>query len=109
MSLQFLADGLVMGALIGLGAVGVTLTYSILRFANFAHGEFISWGTYIALAFAATVSWLLGGASATIGPLSFGWPVIMAGVVAALLTGMLALILDRVLFSTAFIFSFSYP
>ena len=32
MNLQFLADGLITGSLIGLGAIGVTLTYSILRF-----------------------------------------------------------------------------
>ena len=38
--------------MIGLGAIGVTLTYSILRFANFAHGEFIAWGAYFALAVA---------------------------------------------------------
>ena len=50
MNLQFLADGLLAGAMIGLGAIGVTLTYSILRFANFAHGEFIAWGAYAALA-----------------------------------------------------------
>jgi len=41
-SLQFLLDGLLIGGLIGLGAIGVTLTYSILRFANFAQGEFIA-------------------------------------------------------------------
>ena len=46
MNLQFVADGLLVGAMIGLGAIGVTLTYSILRFANFAHGEFIAWGAY---------------------------------------------------------------
>ena len=50
MNLQFLADGLIAGAMIGLGAIGVTLTYSILRFANFAHGEFLAWGAYLALA-----------------------------------------------------------
>ena len=49
MSPQFLVDGLVDGALIGLGAIGVTLTYAILRFANFAHGEFITFGAYAAL------------------------------------------------------------
>ena len=48
-NLQFLVDGLLIGGLIGLGAIGVTLTYSILRFANFAHGEFIAWGAYAAL------------------------------------------------------------
>src|SRR4029078_5752206 len=52
MNLQFVADGLLVGAMIGLGAIGVTLTYSILRFANFAHGEFIAWGAYAALTIA---------------------------------------------------------
>jgi branched-chain amino acid transport system permease protein len=50
MNPQVLADGLLMGAMIGLGAIGVTLTYSILRFANFAHGEFVTWGAYSTLA-----------------------------------------------------------
>ena len=50
MNPQVLMDGLIAGAMIGLGAIGVTLTYSILRFANFAHGELISWGAYFALA-----------------------------------------------------------
>ncbi len=49
MNLQFVVDGALTGAMIGLGAIGVTLTYSILRFANFAHGEFIAWGAYLAL------------------------------------------------------------
>ena len=57
-------DGLVVGAMIGLGAIGVTLTYSILRFANFAHGEFIAWGAYVALAAAAALGSVLAG----------GWP-----------------------------------
>ena len=52
MNLQFVVDGLLIGAMIGLGAIGVTLTYSILRFANFAHGEFIAWGAYATLALA---------------------------------------------------------
>lgn len=98
MNLQFIADGLIMGALIGLGAIGVTLTYSILRFANFAHGEFLAWGTYFTLALAAGFGAMFGG-SGTIGALSFGWPVLLAGLLAALLTGLLALALDRILFA----------
>lgn len=98
MNLQFIADGLIMGALIGLGAVGVTLTYSILRFANFAHGELLTWGTYLTLAISAGLGALFGGAG-TIGSLSFGWPVIAAGLLAAFLTGLLALALDRILFA----------
>jgi branched-chain amino acid transport system permease protein len=88
-----------MGSLIGLGAVGVTLSYSILRFANFAHGEFIAWGTYMTLVLTAAISTLFGGQTGTIGPLSFGWPLLVAGMVAAALTGGLAVALDRVLFS----------
>ena len=49
MNPQALMDGLIAGSMIGLGAIGVTLTYSILRFANFAHGEFVAWGAYFAL------------------------------------------------------------
>ena len=88
-----------MGALVGLGAIGVTLTYSILRFANFAHGEFIAWGTYIALAVVGVFTALLGEEVGTIGSLSFGWHVVFAAMLAALLTGLLALTLDWALFS----------
>lgn len=44
MTLQFLLDGVISGAMIGLGAIGVTLTYSILRFSNFAHGDLMAGG-----------------------------------------------------------------
>ena len=97
MSLQFLADGLFAGALIGLGAVGLTLTYSILRFSNFTHGDFISWGAYLALGVAsALVGWL--GPAMRFMPFSFGWPLVVAALVAMALTGLLALALDAVLF-----------
>jgi branched-chain amino acid transport system permease protein len=96
-SLQFLANGLIAGATIGLGAVGITLTYSILRFANFAQGEFITWGCYL--------TWLLAAAAWTpvsadaLGALSVGWNVIAAGLAAMVLTGLMAVALDAVLFA----------
>jgi branched-chain amino acid transport system permease protein len=96
-NLQFLLDGLLIGALIGLGAIGVTLTYSILRFANFAHGEFISWGAYAALVVAAALG-SLTGRDIPIAPFSFGWQVLVAGVAAMALTGLLAIALDSLLF-----------
>jgi branched-chain amino acid transport system permease protein len=98
MTLQFLADGLIAGALIGLGAIGVTLTYSILRFANFAHGEFVSFGAYATLLIAAVIGAFFAGADQSIGPFSFGWGVIAAGAAAMALTGALALALDYLLF-----------
>jgi branched-chain amino acid transport system permease protein len=97
MTLQFLADGVVAGSSIGLGAIGVTLTYSILRFANFAHGEFISMGCYLTLAVAAALSAFILPAE-SLGPLSVGWNVIVATLGAMLLTGMIAVALDAALF-----------
>ena len=94
MSLQFLADGLISGAMIGLGAIGVTLTYSILRFSNFAHGDFMAWGAYAAL----TVVGAMGG-STPLKPFSFGLPLLAALGVAMGLTALLALLLDWLLFA----------
>jgi branched-chain amino acid transport system permease protein len=98
MNLQFLADGILVGAMIGLGAIGVTLTYSILGFANFVHGEFITWGTYAALTLAGGIGLLVGQDIAPLGPFSIGWPVLVAGLIAMLLTGLLALLLDLLVF-----------
>ena len=97
MSLQFLADGIAAGAMIGLGAIGVTLTYSILRFANFAHGEFISFGAYAALLLAAAIGAI--AAPVPLGPFSFGWTLAAAAIAAMALTGGLALALDWLLFA----------
>ncbi|SDR60158.1 amino acid/amide ABC transporter membrane protein 1, HAAT family [Rhizobiales bacterium GAS113] len=98
MNLQFLADGILAGAMIGLGAIGVTLTYSILRFSNFAHGEFVSFGAYASLLGSGILGSIAGGFEEPIGPFSFGWGVVLAGLLAMLLTGGLALALDFALF-----------
>jgi len=96
-SLQFVVDGLLLGGLIGLGAIGVTLTYAILRFANFAHGEFMAWGVYLTLALVGALG-LVVGPDVPLRPFSVGWRVLVAGVVAMLLTGAMALALDALLF-----------
>jgi len=96
MSPQLLLDGVLLGSTIGLAAIGLTLTYAILGFGNFAHGELLSWGAYLALPIAGLVSGVL--VSGPFGPLSFGWPLIAAALIAMVLTGLIALTLDRVLF-----------
>lgn len=98
MNPQALIDGLITGSMIGLGAIGVTLTYSILRFANFAHGEFISWGAYIALAISGGLGYFSATLLAPIGPFSFGWSLPIATLFAIVLTGGLALLVDALLF-----------
>ena len=97
--LQPIMDGLVSGAVIGLGAIGVTLVYAILRFANFAHGEMLSWGAYIALTISAGLIALLPGLATPIGPFSFGWSVPLAMVGSVVLTAGLALAVDWLLFA----------
>ncbi len=97
--LQLIADGLIIGSVISLGAIGVTLTYSILRFANFAHGELVSWGAYFALTFLGFFLTLAGGAPILpIGPFSFGWPLLAALLASALLTAGMAVLVDWLLF-----------
>ncbi|SNB72578.1 amino acid/amide ABC transporter membrane protein 1, HAAT family [Arboricoccus pini] len=98
MSLQFLADGLLAGLLIGLGAIGVTLTYAMLRFANFAHGEMMSFGAYVAWSASFLLSALAGTAWPAMGPFSITAAVLLGGLAAMILTAGLALLLDRLLF-----------
>jgi branched-chain amino acid transport system permease protein len=84
---------------IALGAVGLTLTYSILRFANFGQGEFMTWGAYLAVSALAFVLAITGGGvMEPLGPFSFGWQLVLAMVLAAVLTAALALVVDWLLF-----------
>lgn len=96
--MQYIADGLIQGSMIGLGAIGLTLVYSILRFANFTHGDLIAWGAYLTLTFVGVFAIAAGATDHRFGPLSFGWPLVAALAVSALLTGAIALLLDRALF-----------
>ena len=90
---QSLADGILTGAIVALGAVGVSFGLQILRFANFAHAELITWGAYLAL-----VAVSFAGAGAAIGPFSFGWPLVAALALSAGLTGLAAWLIDVVIF-----------
>jgi branched-chain amino acid transport system permease protein len=95
--LPFVVDGLLLGSTLALGAVGLTLTYSILGFANFTHGDLVTWGAYFVLSL--LLAWTAaGGGLGRLGALSFGWPFLGALAGAMLLTGLVGLLLDRVLF-----------
>jgi neutral amino acid transport system permease protein len=45
---QLIVNGIALGSIIALGAVGLTLTVGILRLSNFAHGDLMTVGAYIA-------------------------------------------------------------
>ncbi|MGH7321371.1 MAG: branched-chain amino acid ABC transporter permease [Candidatus Rokuibacteriota bacterium] len=96
--LQQIANGLILGATVSLGAIGLTLTYSILRFANFTHGDLITWGAYFVLSLLAMLPATIRHDAGQLGPFSFGWPLLAALLVAMALTALLALIVDRILF-----------
>ena len=46
-----IVPGVTYGSQLALGALGVTFVYAILRFANFAHGEIMSFGAMITILF----------------------------------------------------------
>lgn len=47
--LQYLIGGFVVGSIYVLGATGLSLIFGIRKFANFAHGEMVTFGAYMAL------------------------------------------------------------
>jgi branched-chain amino acid transport system permease protein len=44
-------DGVIIGGIYVLVAVGLTLTYGVMYILNFAHGEMLMWGAFLALVF----------------------------------------------------------
>lgn len=53
--LQLLANGLVTGSIIAIAAIGLSLVYGILKIVNFAHGDFLTFGAF--MAFVANITW----------------------------------------------------
>lgn len=80
---QILADALIYAAEIAIIAMGVALSYSILRFANFAHVQFSVVGAY--LSYAAN--------------LTLGLPLAVAVLVGVIATGVIAVLVDFLVFS----------
>ena len=80
--LQLLIYGVVLGSILSLGAIGVSLTFGILRFANFAHGDLMSVGAYLAFTFAVILQ----------------WPFWLSLALACAATGGIAIIVDGVVF-----------
>ncbi len=76
-------NGLAYGSAYALGAVGLTLVYGILKLVNFAHGEFLTFGAYIAFAFSVTV----------------GLPLAVAALIAVGATALLGVFLERVMWA----------
>lgn len=96
--IQNLADGILTGSIISLGAIGLTMVMHILRFANFAYAELLAIGAYVALVFDALFRALLPATAAAIGPLSLTWSLVLATLIAMAVAGLSAVLIDRLVF-----------
>ncbi|MEO1199477.1 MAG: branched-chain amino acid ABC transporter permease [Pseudomonadota bacterium] len=74
-----LLPGIVLGSIYAIGAIGVSLTFGIMRFANFAHGATMTFGAYLTMTFV----WWTGFHPLVVLP------------AAMVLTGLLAVGMDR--------------
>ncbi|MEP4996608.1 MAG: branched-chain amino acid ABC transporter permease, partial [Pseudophaeobacter sp.] len=79
------------GSQLALGALGVTLIYSILRFSNFAHGDTMAFGTMMTI----LVTWLLQSWGVSFGPLPTALLALPFGILA---TMALVLVTDRTVY-----------
>ena len=78
---QTALNGMTLGSIYALGAVGLTLVYGILKLVNFAHGDFLTFGAY--MAFLVNVTW--------------GAPLIVAVFWAMAATALLGVLTERVM------------
>ena len=86
-----IVPGLAYGSQLALGALGVTLVFGILRFANFAHGDTMAFGTMITI----LVTWWLQSQGVSLGPLPTALLALPAGI---LLTIVLLVITDKAVY-----------
>ncbi|ERG98191.1 MAG: branched-chain amino acid ABC-type transport system, permease component [Haloquadratum sp. J07HQX50] len=104
---SIIIEGIVVGLAYGLAGIGLSMTYSILSFANFAHGDTITVGAFSGW----SVAYAIGG----IGSTSFGslfllnatpgisiitsfWVVILGLISAAVITVAVSLAVDRLVY-----------
>ena len=96
--IQHLVDGILVGSILSLGAIGLTMVMHMLRFANFSHAELLSIGAYSALVFDAVFAAILPVLATTIGPLSMTWSLGLAMILSLAVTALSALLVDRLVF-----------
>jgi branched-chain amino acid transport system permease protein len=96
--LELTIYGIVFGSIISIGAIGLSLVFGIIRFANFAHGDLMSSGAYIALFMVTGVLAWVGVPDTSFGKLSFGWRMLIAFPIAMFIVACVAIALDRILY-----------
>ncbi|HWQ96458.1 MAG TPA: branched-chain amino acid ABC transporter permease [Candidatus Methylomirabilis sp.] len=81
-SSQIIINSMVTGSIYVLIAIGLTMVYKVLKFANFSHAELVTSGAYVAY----------------IINVSLGWGLIYGLIIAFLITGLLGIAADRLIF-----------
>ncbi len=89
-------NGIFLGSILALGAVGITLVFGVMRFANIAHGDMMTMGAYVTFFLLVSVLPEHTG----LGPFTFGFPLLIAlpvsmAAVAALAVGMDVLVFRK--------------
>jgi branched-subunit amino acid ABC-type transport system permease component len=77
--LQLVFNGLVTGAILAIAAAGASLVWGVLRIGNFAHGDYMALGAFVA--------WALNG--------MLGLDLVTAAVAGIVVTALFAVIVDR--------------
>lgn len=95
--LQLLIYGIVWGSILMLGGVGLSLTYGIMGFANFAHGDVMALGAYYSFIIAVFIR-QIGIPAGSFGPLSFGLPILIGLIGSMIMTAITVILIDRALF-----------
>ena len=96
--IQNLFDGILVGSILSLGAIGLTMVMHMLRFANFSHAELLSLGAYVTFVFDKLLESMVPALSQTIGGLSLTFSLIFAIILSMGVTGVSAIIIDWLVF-----------
>jgi branched-chain amino acid transport system permease protein len=96
--IQNLVDGVLVGSILSLGAIGLTMAMHMLRFANFSHAELLSIGAYAALVFDGLFKAIHPALAQAIPPLSLTWSLSLAILISMGLTGVSAVAIDKLVF-----------
>ena len=93
--LELLVYGIVLGSIIALGALGIAIISRVANMSNFAHGDFMTVGAYVALVVNGTLLSGMAALQQKIGPLSFGAGLLLSFIPAAIVTALVAIGIDQ--------------
>lgn len=96
--MNLLVNGIFLGSVIALGAIGLTLVYGILKLGNFAHGDYMALGAYVTFLLVESLLPAVGIEGAGLGPFTFGYPILIALPIAAATVALGAIALDVLIY-----------